>query len=58
MSQCQKVIYQSNLVIFDEVKDVLDSLCQGKRSGALVISAESGDGAGFLLDNGNITDVA
>ncbi len=58
MSQYQTMIYQSNLVIFDEVKIALNSLCREKRSGAFVIAAESGDGAGFLLDNGKISDVA
>jgi len=58
MSQCQTVIYQSNLVIFDEVKLALNSLCREESSGAFVIASESGDGAGFLLENGKITDAA
>ena len=58
MNQMNKTIYQSNLVSFDDVKDVLHSMCNEGHSGIFFISSANGDGAGFSLDHGKITDVA
>jgi len=50
--------YQSNLVVFDDVKNALHLVCSEGCSGVFFISSANGDGAGFSLDNGKITDVA
>ena len=56
MNQEQMTIYQSNLVVFDEVKNVLHSACHEEWSGVFLIVADNGDGAGFSLDHGKIVD--
>ena len=56
MSQAQTTIYQSNLVVFDEVKNMLHSACKEEWSGVFLIVADNGDGAGFSLDHGKIVD--
>ncbi len=56
MNQEQMTIYQSNLVVFDEVKDVLHSACHEEWSGVFLIVSDNGDGAGFSLDHGKIVD--
>jgi len=50
--------YQSNLVIFDDVKKVLHLACNEGHSGVFFISSENGDSAGFSLNNGKIIDAA
>ncbi|MCK4705761.1 MAG: response regulator [Gammaproteobacteria bacterium] len=56
MNQEQMTIYQSNLVVFDEVKNVLHSACHEGWSGVFLIVADNGDSAGFSLDHGKIVD--
>ena len=56
MNQEQITIYQSNLVVFDEVKNVLHSACHEEWSGVFLIVSDNGDGAGFSLDHGKIVD--
>lgn len=58
MRQESMTIYQSNLVTFDEVKNVLGSMCGQERSGVFLIVADNGDGAGFTLEQGRIVDAA
>ena len=58
MSQERIAIYQSNLVVFDEVKHVLHSACHEGWNGILLIVADNGDGAGFSLDQGKIVEAA
>lgn len=58
MSHKQKVLYQSNLIYFDDVKIVLNSMCAKGKSGLLYISDECGVGAGLLLKEGEITAAA
>jgi len=50
--------YQSNLVVFDDIKNMLNTACNEGHSGVLFISSANGVGAGFSLDNGKIVDVA
>ena len=54
MNQEKVAIYQSNLVVFEEVKHVLHSACHEGWNGVLLIVADNGDGAGFFLEQGDI----
>ena len=56
MNQEQMTIYQSNLVVFDEIKNVLHSACNKEWSGIFLIVTDKGDGAGFTLDHGKIVN--
>jgi len=56
MSQEQMTIYQSNLVVFDEVKYALNNVCDEECSGVFFMTDDNGDGAGFRLDQGKIVD--
>jgi len=45
-------------VVFDQVKNALDSVCREECSGVFLIATENGEGAGFSLDNGRIVEAA
>ena len=51
-------IYQSNLVVFDQIKNALGFACREECSGVFLIATENGEGAGFSLDHGKIVEAA